>query len=457
MSPTLAELAASSHAAGVLMMVLAALSSSACTPDAQDDPDTWQPEEMAADMAAADMAQDATQEADEAPDLIAPTLDMDDEVDAQEPDAEQDQGPALLTLPPRPWDVRELGPYNIGYMTDAMSYAVRPSGAPRALDVVFWYPTLETSGRRARYMRNIFAQTVAYRTPQVADAAEKFPLMIFSHGNGSIAEQSYFMTHHFASHGWVVVAPYHTENTIFDNPSAINLLSSVDRPQDITAVLDWITTLPKEHPLKDRIDMERIVMSGHSFGGFTTMASAGAEFAVDSIEAQCTAGTLSGSYCELFDVSRRELFRQGFFEPRIKAAIPHTPGIGPVFEEGVAQITTPMLMMTAARDRALPAHENGDYMWERMRGAQHARLDLVQGGHFTYSNMCVLFGTVEQAAQDGCNDTFVDVAIAFPIINHYALAFAEYHLLGETRHEALLKGVERPYATSIATYKVKTE
>ncbi len=420
----------------------------ACSTDA-DEPTS--PEEQQEDMAS--MAD------------LTPTADMNMEVEedmqpdlgGSEEDADMGGDMAaeleFIELAEKPWDVRERGPYNVGYGTGTVTFNVKPSDEPRTLDVVFWYPTLQKTGKDARYMRGLVGIGSAFDGAIIADSEETFPMMVFSHGNGSIAEQSFTYTEHFASHGWIIVAPYHTLNSFFDNPSSINYLSSVDRPQDISAVLDWTEDLPEEHILHGHIDYDKILMSGHSFGAFTTMAVSGAQFDVEAIETYCETGEINQGLCELFGEENKELFRAGFTEPRLKAAIPHTPGIGLVFEDGVNKIQIPLLMMTAGRDKALPAETNGDYMWNRMTEGPHARFDLPNGGHFTYSNMCNLLGTFEQASEDGCDETFIPADIALPMINHYSLAWAEYHILGDMRHEALITGEDRPYDSETLIYE----
>ena len=42
------------------------------------------------------------------------------------------------------------------------------------------------------------------------------PLIVFSHGNSGFRRQSTFLTTHLASRGFVVAAPDHTGNTLFE-------------------------------------------------------------------------------------------------------------------------------------------------------------------------------------------------------------------------------------------------
>ena len=201
---------------------------------------------------------------------------------------------------------------------------------------------------------------------------------------------------------------------------------------------------------------EDIALSGHSFGAFTTLSVAGAGFATESILAECETGQIDDDYCDLFDERAIELFEQGFEDDRVKVAMPQAPGIWLVFrEQGMAQIDIPTLLMTSGRDQGLPNAENGDPMWRDMVGGDHARFHLPDGGHFTYSNMCELLGFVDQAATDGCNETFLPIEQALPMINHYTLAFASYHLLGHTRHQALVEGEVMPYDPEVLVYETK--
>ena len=67
-----------------------------------------------------------------------------------------------------------------------------------------------------------------------------YPLVVFSHGAYGVRFQSVFFTAYLASHGYVVVAPDHPDNCLFDlfvqggysMEEVVN--SSFDRPFDIT-------------------------------------------------------------------------------------------------------------------------------------------------------------------------------------------------------------------------------
>lgn len=400
--------------------------------------------------------QNTTNNANPSPDMSGADLGVTDQAaDTQEdaaPDAQDmgaDQGVEdLIVLPPKPWDIRKQGPYNVGYRTSSLTYKAKPNERERTLEVVVWYPSLQKQGRKARYLK-VLTRDAIIENATIAPEG-KFPVMVFSHGNGSLAEQSYYMTEYFTSHGWIVVAPYHTNNTVRDNEGSINYRSALDRPQDISAVIDWLQATPAEDPLAGRFT-DDIVLSGHSFGGYTTLASSGSTFAVDEMIAACGRGEVDQRLCDVFSTEDDiQVFRDGFLDPRIKVAIPQTPAGAGFFAKGVSKIKIPTLLMTGALDRSLPNAVEGDPIWENLNGsASNLRLDFKLGGHFTFSNMCELFPSVEQVANDGCADNFIPYATAFPIINVYAMAFARHHLFDDQSEAALLTGQDQPWAEHV--------
>lgn len=378
---------------------------------------------------------DATQPDTDQPDATQPDPDAglpDTDVDADE----------TVELPPQPWSIYQPGHYRVGYRS-GFEFTYDAVGEPgRKIPFVVWYPTLDEGGPKPKYY-NIFLRAGVQNNASLA-LTEPAPVLIFSHGNGAFAEQSYYLTEFFASHGWIVVAPHHTGNTFKDTQGAIDLRSGGFRPQDISALLDHLENLPNDEPLKAALS-DNIAMAGHSFGGYTTLATAGSGFDIDYAESYCA--MTPSQFCDLLEVDGfSDMFRMGVGDPRVKVAIPQTPGGYLVFQNGLAQITTPTLVMTALLDATLPADEEGDPIWAAMQG-DHMRVDLVRGGHFTYSNMCELFSSL--VPDDGCSDRFVPYTTGFEIINAYTMAFARKHLFDDATNDDLLDGTHQPWAAEV--------
>lgn len=417
----------------ILLALLAALALSACT---EDTPADDKRQDLGADLDLADMAEDSAPDQDDPEDMAT--------------DQDVDTGPSQISLPPEPWDIRAAGPYTIGFRVDSITYDAKPDAQPRTLKVVVWFPSMQTRGtRRAKYLGAINRPGIWTDVP-VKDGAP-MPVLVFSHGNGSLGEQNYFMAERFASHGWIVIAPYHTHNTIYDNEGSINFKVAPFRPQDISATIDWLLNRPEGDALGGRADADKIALSGHSFGGFTTLASAGATFAVDAIIAACDAGTIDSRYCTIFpNMESIQLFRDGFLDARIKVAIPQAPAGASVYREGLANLRIPTLLFTGGMDRSLPNESEGDPIWAGLPALGHSvRIDLPTGGHFTFSNMCDIIPNAPLTRDDGCGPNFLPPAIAYDIINTYSMAFARRYLLDDRSHDDLLEGRINPFGDNI--------
>jgi len=338
----------------------------------------------------------------------------------------------------------ERGNHQVGFTKYTVTYdAVGEEGRTFSLKV--WYPTLDKEGRSSRYA-GLFNRPEVFldAAPYVPGPA---PVLVFSHGNSSFAEQSYFMTEYFASHGWMVVAPDHTGNTFRDTQGGISFESGAFRPQDITATLDFIYNLPQDDLFSGAFS-DDVVLTGHSFGGYTTLASAGASFDVDNAVEFC-AEPGAPSACQILSTPEIvEKLRDGFLDERVNVAIPQTPGGYLLYQEGIGDIEIPTLLMTAARDATLPDAAEGAPIWAAL-GPRSMRLDMLNAGHFSYSNMCVVLGFVPEVQNDGCDSSFIEPELGFQIMNAYAMAFARLHLFNDAENLDLLNGTDNRWSEHI--------
>ncbi|HYC55839.1 MAG TPA: acetylxylan esterase [Candidatus Binatia bacterium] len=135
-------------------------------------------------------------------------------------------------------------------------------------------------------------------------AGGRFPLVVFSHGFGGHRRQSTFLCTHLASHGYVVAAMDHTGNTVIDMaqmtmqimmgqpmPDLHAMITDLiaARPADVTFVIDRILA-GDAGVSADSVDDSRIGMSGHSFGGWTTLKATGLDRRIRAALALAPAG-----------------------------------------------------------------------------------------------------------------------------------------------------------------------
>jgi predicted dienelactone hydrolase len=310
----------------------------------------------------------------------------------------------------------EFGPHPIGVRTltlaDPARLDVRGTG-PRPVTVELYYPSTEAAiagvPRDVVRIQNLdIVSTPAYRDVPLAPGT--FPLVVFSHGNSGIRFQSFFFAAHLASHGYVVATPDHHGNTFLDLLAGlVDAQSAVNRPRDVSFLIDTLLAFNAEpgNFLAGAVDPERIGMSGHSFGGYTTFAIAGGEFGL-------------GTYTDR----------------RVRAILPQAPAAFPFVDDFFATITVPALIVGGSIDETTPFASEQQRPFDHLpAGASVVGLaEITDAGHFTFSDFCevprdllAFLGGFDEA----CEPRHIAWRHAHDIVNYLSLNFFEATLGGD--------------------------
>ncbi len=299
------------------------------------------------------------------------------------------------------------GPYPVGVRTLALMDPSRLDAngtGPRPVTTEVYYPTTPAAIAGVERDEISVLGVPIVRTPSYRDvalASGRFPLVLFSHGNGGIRFQSFFFAAHLASHGYVVVSPDHYGNTFVDLLAGITDPNvAANRPLDLRFLIDRFTAFDAEpgNLFAGEIDTARIGASGHSFGGYTVLALAGGAG---------QPGT--------------------FTDPRIRAILPQAPAapFGPAF---FATITIPTLILGGSIDETTPFESQQHAPYETLPpGARVVALgELADAGHFTFSDYCevqrdllAFLGGFDEA----CEPRHLPWRRAHDIVNYLSLNF----------------------------------
>jgi predicted dienelactone hydrolase len=352
-----------------------------------------------------------------------------------------------------PDELFESGPYEVGYREFPITYSAAASGDDRELLLRVWYPAAPDSGADpARYALSngtiniALAAGIALDAPPVNEAGD-FPFAVYSHGNGGEGLLAYPYGELMASHGWIVVGPNHTGNTAFDflDTPDPGTRSALDRPNDITAVIDEFEAGLSDDDLSGKADTSGVFVFGHSFGGYTTFTSGGADVDFDSANAGCE-GSMSAS-CEVLDDPDVEAaYRAGFGDPRIVALAPQAPALVSIAEGELADLGIPTMLMTGRLDQTTPQETSAEPSWAGVDDPDDLWVEMPLGAHFSFITICydldpaLLALFQPDAGEDGCGPQFIDAEEAVPVLSAYVLAFGRRHVLGETEWDAVLTG-----------------
>jgi len=344
----------------------------------------------------------------------------------------------------------EVGPYEVGYREMAITYDAAASMEPRELVLRVWYPAESDSGAGpARYavggIIDLPAE-VALDAPPVTPDGD-LPFVIYTHGNGGEGLLAYPYGELMASHGWILVAPNHTGNTAFDflgtpDPFA---RSALDRPNDITAIIDEFESGLSGDDLAGKADTSGVFLFGHSFGGYTTFTVGGAEVDFDSLNEGCD--RVTSDDCDvLSDPNVEAAFRAGFIDPRVVALAPQAPAIIGFGESELAALELPTMLMSGRLDQTTTQEESADPAWAGLNGADDLWIEMPKGAHYSFITIChdltpdVLALFRPNAGEDGCGPEFIDTREAIPVLAAYVFAFGRRHVLGQTEWDPILTG-----------------
>ncbi|MBC7782281.1 MAG: hypothetical protein H7144_00460 [Burkholderiales bacterium] len=261
----------------------------------------------------------------------------------------------------------------------ALTCLAAPSTQPVALPYAPDRAPLLTRSSRLEWNDDARNRSVPAKIYSPASGNGPFPVIIFSHGLGGSSEGYEFIGRQWAANGYIVVHLQHkgSDDKVWRgqaNPGealkrAANAENSVARARDVSFVIDQLTQLNDQPEWKGRLDLEHIGMSGHSFGGQTTMLIAGEKLGGNAGEKLL--GKLS--------------------DPRVKAALPMSPATPrhhdkldeefgaikiPVFEMTGTLDVSPLGETTAA-DRRIP--------FDHMNDHAAYLLTLTDGDHMVFS------------------------------------------------------------------------
>ena len=324
------------------------------------------------------------------------------------------------TQEPVPFPLSEPGAYYTGKRTFTFEDASRGG---REIGVTVFYPAVLPEGSKGT---KLLAGT--NRDPDLSGAP--YPLILTERDSGDLI----FKTH-LATHGFVmaIVRP----PLPIDDVGVIDT-GIVDIPRDFLFTLDQLASNSLEG-LEGVIDSEHVGVTGHSWGGATSLALSGVridpEFYLSFCEEQAPAiqaqvswkdyteysCSLAEKWDEFASYVGEEITasQDGLWQPvtdeRIRAVLPIAPdGAWFYGERGLAMADRPMLIIAPAADEYTPYQIETAFIFEHVGSPDRFMISFVGRGH-----MFVL--DPEQALR----------------LHHFATAFFGTYLQGKSEYRAL--------------------
>ncbi|HRP63927.1 MAG TPA: alpha/beta fold hydrolase [Phycisphaerales bacterium] len=208
-------------------------------------------------------------------------------------------------------------------------------------------------------------------------------IVVFSHGALGSRDAYDPLIRHWASHGYICIQPTHGDSLSLMSDEQRRRLGTIERavqnpqvtqhwrtrPADVSFVIDSLDRIEEETPtLKGRLNRDRIVSAGHSFGAHTAMLVGGA-----------SAKPAIGRRMTLTDT-------------RVRAIVAISPqGVGGVFDEdSYRSIRVPAFMVTGTNDES-PGRDDRGAAWRtkafELAPPESTYLLFIEGAHHNFGGI----------------------------------------------------------------------
>jgi predicted dienelactone hydrolase len=201
--------------------------------------------------------------------------------------------------------------------------------------------------------------------------SQRASVVVISHGFGSDRTDFVYLAEHLASHGFAVAVVEHPGSNTSNletfirgaTREAVEANEFINRPKDVSFLLDYLQQLNQSDSVfQNRFNLEKVGAIGHSFGGYTVMALAGAKINIPFIKQQCRADNFNlnvanASYlllCITQKLNQKSI--PNLQDKRIQAVFAINPVSGGVFgETGLLPVKIPVMFAASSNDAVAPA------------------------------------------------------------------------------------------------------
>ena len=221
-------------------------------------------------------------------------------------------------------------------------------------------------------------------------------LILLSHGTGGTEMNHHNLATRLARDGYLVAAPRHPGDNWEDRSLITSGRYFSERPRQLSRVLDALLASPEWGP---RIPAGRIGAVGHSAGGYSVLALAGAQAEPQRAAQHCRAVHDDPGFCSLArapadaqtsgapagpaaSAATPAAERVSVPDRRIRAVVALAPMAVVFTPESLAGITVPVLVIVAERDTVLNGKYHGGLVVANLPGAQASTV--AGAGHFAF-------------------------------------------------------------------------
>ncbi|MGB3533261.1 MAG: alpha/beta fold hydrolase [Microcoleaceae cyanobacterium] len=299
---------------------------------------------------------------------------------------------------------------------------------------------------------------------------QSIPVIIISHGLASDRSRFRALAEHLTSYGFAVVVPQHPgsdfqqlQNLLKgDSDQLFDQQQLVDRPLDITYLLDDLEARNKTE-FNNQLNLENVGVWGHSLGGYTALALAGATLNFEQLQTDCTENSqlINPSLflqCRALDLPDQTYSLQ---DQRIKSIVILNPINSSIFgKTGLNRVKVPVMMIASSHDLLAPAllEQIQSFTW--LKNPEQYLVVKTQDHHFYDISG---FDTTEQKLTPLSRLISPESRVTHSYTNALSVAFFQTYIAQNSDYRSYLQAVYgnhitvNPYTLSILTAQSQPE
>jgi predicted dienelactone hydrolase len=250
----------------------------------------------------------------------------------------------------------------------------------------------------------------------------------------------------------VVVAPQHYETL---DPSLL-WRSTFERPSNIRSVLSFLDeALRPGGAFEGLVDSHTVAVAGHSFGGYTSLASAGARIDSGAFNTLCASAYPTddplvflcdallphfGDLAQSIDLNTvpKDLW-PSWAEWRVDAAVTMAGDAALFGVTGLDAVTVPVMAIGGTADLDSPFQWGTQFTYDHVSSRRKVEVALEGAAHMIFAGGCNSTRRILGLVSLGfCSDPAWDRSQAHGLVKHYVTAFLLSELKGDQAAAAAL-------------------
>jgi predicted dienelactone hydrolase len=229
-------------------------------------------------------------------------------------------------------------------------------------------------------------------------------------------------------------------------------------------LLDYVETQTGPGGAFDEfVNVDQTAVIGHSYGGYTSLAAAGARIDTAGLEATCAEARAAGDpnvwLCDMLTPHISEMAELAGFDTvpeglwpswsdlRVDAIVSMAGDAYQFGQAGLAEISVPVMAIGGTLDTDTPYQWGTHPTYEYVSSTRKVRITLEGAEHMVFTGTC---GSTSRLAElafgEFCSDVAWDRDHAHNLVNHFVTAFLLAELEQDSRAASVLapQGIEFP-------------